>query len=72
MKKINVIKIKFVTLAFCQTSRYSALRRGISSVGRALRLHRRCRQFESVIPHQPPPFGLRLARQPESNFHFSD
>ena len=27
------------------------LDRVISSVGRALRLHRRCRQFESVITH---------------------
>ena len=25
----------------------------ISSVGRALRLHRRCQEFESLITHQP-------------------
>src|SRR5690606_22865321 len=29
-------------------------KRAISSVGRALRLHRRCRRFESVIAHQFP------------------
>src|SRR5690606_38147401 len=34
-------------------------RRAISSVGRALRLHRRCRRFEPVIAHH---FSSRLAR----------
>ncbi len=34
----------------------------ISSVGRALRLHRRCRQFEPVIAHQPS-LKLLLAGQ---------
>ena len=28
--------------------------RVISSVGRALRLHRRCREFESLITHHQP------------------
>ena len=29
--------------------------RAVSSVGRALRLHRRCREFESLTAHQPAP-----------------
>ena len=31
---------------------YASRHRVISSVGRALRLHRRCREFESLITHQ--------------------
>jgi hypothetical protein len=36
--------------------------RVISSVGRALRLHRRCREFESLITHHSPSFELSLSR----------
>ena len=37
--------------------------RAVSSVGRALRLHRRGRRFESVTAHQPSPKGRRLPRR---------
>ena len=52
------------TLAIAANSSYLAAHarvitnvivREISSVGRALRLHRRCREFESLISHQPSP-----------------
>ena len=38
----------------------------ISSVGRALRLHRRCRRFEPVIAHHPPKIDSEDRRVPAS------
>ena len=38
--------------------------RVISSVGRALRLHRRCREFESLITHQSLRFNVLSAPVP--------
>ena len=42
-------------LAVKSIFRVETARRVISSVGRALRLHRRCQEFESLITHQIPP-----------------
>ena len=41
-------------LALRSRTGYLAADRVVSSVGRALRLHRRCREFEPLTTHQPP------------------
>lgn len=40
-------------LATARTTGYPAPHRVVSSVGRALRLHRRCREFEPLTTHHP-------------------
>ena len=45
----------------------------ISSVGRALRLHRRCREFESLITHQDPEcLAVSIYNQTRGLGSFSD